>query len=258
MADTNQYFKLLEASLASPSAFLPELTAFALSSLQLESLAQYAELLERWSTRVDLIAPCPPEFLVSRHLLDSLVAAKVIEQLSSGEVPQLLSSPSTKPPSSSILDLGSGAGLPGVVLAVALPMFHVKLFEPREKRTLFLGEVVRILGLKNCKVVRSRVDYLISLPVEERGTRREPTRQEPEGLSGASSHRAGYLITRATSERDFSLSAATQALMEPGGFVVEQVTPGAAPRLAFKSFQYSYKLPPDGACRVINVSRETF
>lgn len=60
------------------------------------------------------------------------------------------------PEASTVLDLGSGAGLPGIVWAVARPDLSVTLLEPQERRTRFLHEVVEDLGLSNVSVLRGR------------------------------------------------------------------------------------------------------
>ena len=62
------------------------------------------------------------------------------------------------PESGSVCDLGSGAGLPGVVLAIARPDLSIVLLEPLLRRTVFLQEVVDDLGLRNVTVVRKRAE----------------------------------------------------------------------------------------------------
>lgn len=64
------------------------------------------------------------------------------------------------PPDTTVADLGSGAGLPGVVLAIARPDLRITLVEPLERRTTFLAEVVAELGLSYVEVVRGRAEAL--------------------------------------------------------------------------------------------------
>jgi 16S rRNA (guanine527-N7)-methyltransferase len=64
------------------------------------------------------------------------------------------------PPEAAVCDIGSGAGLPGLVLAIARPDLAVTLVEPLLRRTTFLDEVVEELGLSNVEVVRGRADDL--------------------------------------------------------------------------------------------------
>ena len=60
-----------------------------------------------------------------------------------------------------MVDIGSGAGLPGIPLAIARPDLRVTLVEPLERRTRFLLEIVESLGLDNCRVVRGRAEDVV-------------------------------------------------------------------------------------------------
>ncbi len=90
-----------------------------------------------------LIGPREPSRLWSRHVLNSGVVAPL---LGSG---------------ASVVDIGSGAGLPGIPMAIARPDCTVVLVEPLERRTKFLQEVVHSLGLANCRVVRGRAEQVV-------------------------------------------------------------------------------------------------
>ena len=95
----------------------------------LARLVCYAELIERWSQRHNLVSWKGREDLVRRHLLDALAARELLAG------------------SGALLDVGSGAGLPGVPLLVSRPGWRGVLLEPRQKRWAFLRLVVRELGL---------------------------------------------------------------------------------------------------------------
>lgn len=95
----------------------------------LERMVIYAELLETWSARHNLVRYSNRRELVERHLLDALSG----ERLLAGE--------------GTLLDVGSGAGLPGVPLLVARPGWRGVLLEPRKKRWAFLKRVIRELDL---------------------------------------------------------------------------------------------------------------
>lgn len=106
-------------------------------------LAQrYAELLSTAGVERGLIGPREAPRLWDRHLLNCAVLSEVI------------------PEGSSVVDIGSGAGLPGVVLAIARPDLTLTLAEPLLRRTTFLTEVVDELGLDNVEVVRARAEML--------------------------------------------------------------------------------------------------
>ncbi|HQR26810.1 MAG TPA: 16S rRNA (guanine(527)-N(7))-methyltransferase RsmG [Nocardioides sp.] len=103
---------------------------------------RYAGLLAGDGVVRGLIGPREGARLWSRHLLNCAALAELI------------------PPEATVCDVGSGAGLPGVVLAVARADLQVTLVEPMLRRTSFLEEVVASLGLGNVVVVRGRAESL--------------------------------------------------------------------------------------------------
>ena len=90
-----------------------------------------------------LIGPREPSRLWTRHVLNSVVIAPLV------------------PAGARVVDVGTGAGLPGIPLAIARPDLGVDLVEPLERRTTFLSEVVELLGLTGCRVVRGRAEDVI-------------------------------------------------------------------------------------------------
>ncbi|HUZ95938.1 MAG TPA: 16S rRNA (guanine(527)-N(7))-methyltransferase RsmG [Edaphobacter sp.] len=108
---------LLQPYLAPPADLLPRLSA-------------YLDLLLKWNARTNLTAIREPEEIVRRHFGESLFAARHL----GAEVDTLL-------------DLGSGAGFPGVPIALLRPEVRVTLAESQNKKAAFLREVVRTLGL---------------------------------------------------------------------------------------------------------------
>ena len=108
-----------------------------------ERLLVYLAELMKWSRRVNLIARDTPEAqVVETHFLDSLTLLPFLD--GAGEV--------------HLLDVGSGAGFPGLALACVRPDARCTLCEPRQKRVSFLRHVVRTLGLANVEVVADRVE----------------------------------------------------------------------------------------------------
>jgi len=105
-------------------------------------LEAYAALLDRWGRVHNLVRYADADELVRRHLLDALAGVAHLP-----ETPGLL------------VDVGSGAGLPGVPLLLARPEWRGLLVEPRQKRWAFLRTVVRELGL-DAEVARSRFENL--------------------------------------------------------------------------------------------------
>jgi 16S rRNA (guanine527-N7)-methyltransferase len=101
---------------------------------------RYAELLAGPGVEQGLIGPRETPRLWDRHLMNCAAIAELV------------------PPSSSVIDLGSGAGLPGIVLAMLLPDAQIVLLEPMARRARFLEECVRALGLGNATVCRGRAE----------------------------------------------------------------------------------------------------
>jgi 16S rRNA (guanine527-N7)-methyltransferase len=111
----------------------------ALAPAQITTLLDFLALLGHWNRAYNLTAVREPLQMVSRHLLDSLSIAPFVH-------------------GKTLLDVGSGAGLPGLVLAVAIPRLEVTLLDPALKRTRFLAHVIRELGLENVVVERARIE----------------------------------------------------------------------------------------------------
>ncbi|EDY87223.1 methyltransferase GidB [gamma proteobacterium HTCC5015] len=101
----------------------------------------YLALLEKWNKAYNLTAVRDPSKMVSHHLLDSLAIAPFIQ----GEC---------------ILDVGTGAGLPGIPLAIAFPEWQFTLLDSNGKKTRFVSAAKRELGLTNVDVVQARVETL--------------------------------------------------------------------------------------------------
>jgi 16S rRNA (guanine527-N7)-methyltransferase len=101
---------------------------------------RYAELLAGPGIVRGLLGPREGERLWERHLLNSALLAELV------------------PRPSTLVDIGSGAGLPGLVLAMLLPDVQVTLVEPMARRVVFLGECVAALGLDNVRIRRARAE----------------------------------------------------------------------------------------------------
>ena len=115
----------------------------AMDAAGVERLLVYLAELMKWSRRVNLIARDTPEAqVVETHFLDSLTLLPFLD--GAGEV--------------HLLDVGSGAGFPGLALACMRPDGRFTLCEPRQKRVSFLRHVVRTLGLANVEVVAERIE----------------------------------------------------------------------------------------------------
>lgn len=112
-------------------------------------LLQYFELLWRWNQIHNLVAKCAPEVMFARHFFDSLSVQLWLKTKTIREV-------------KTIVDFGTGAGFPGMVLAIANPELKFILLDSNLKKTNFLALVVAALQLHNVTVVRSRAEDYIS------------------------------------------------------------------------------------------------
>lgn len=107
--------------------------------LQRDQLLDYLELLLKWNAAYNLTAIREPAEMVSRQLLDSLAILPLVR-------------------GPRVLDVGTGAGLPGVPLAIMLPGVEFTLLDTNSKKTRFVNQVKLELGLDNLTVVQHRVE----------------------------------------------------------------------------------------------------
>lgn len=110
-----------------------------INEAQLEKLKQYVDLLSRWNKTYNLTAVRNPSEMIPTHIFDSLVVAPYIK----GE---------------HCLDVGSGAGLPGIPLAILQPDRQFMMLDTNGKKTRFIQQAIIELGLKNADVVQARVE----------------------------------------------------------------------------------------------------
>ncbi|MGI5205670.1 16S rRNA (guanine(527)-N(7))-methyltransferase RsmG [Spirillospora sp. CA-108201] len=106
----------------------------------LPTAERYAAFLAEAGVERGLIGPREADRLWERHLINCAVVSSAI------------------PKDAQVVDIGSGAGLPGVVLAIVRPDLRVTLLEPLLRRTTFLNECVELLGLRNVEVRRARAE----------------------------------------------------------------------------------------------------
>ncbi len=110
-----------------------------LSAAAQEKLLAYLALLDKWNRTFSLTALREADKAVSHHLLDSLAILPFV-------------------PAASLLDVGSGGGMPGIPLAIACPDLSVTLLDSNAKKTAFLRQAMIELGLKNVSVHAGRVE----------------------------------------------------------------------------------------------------
>lgn len=117
-----------------------------LSDAQLAQLAAYLEILHRWNARMNLTAVRDPEQMVTRHFGESLFAAQQLFPAARRHSP------------STLVDIGSGAGFPGLPIKIWAPEVDVTLIESQAKKATFLKEVIRALELQGIAVANTRAE----------------------------------------------------------------------------------------------------
>ena len=125
--------------------------ALALSDAQVHTLLAYVDWVAKWNKVYNLTAVRDPQEMLTHHLLDSLaVVAPLQRQLAAVG----------KAAGATLLDVGSGAGLPGVVVAIACPQVRVSCVDTVAKKALFIQQVAAALRLPNLQGIHARVENL--------------------------------------------------------------------------------------------------
>jgi 16S rRNA (guanine527-N7)-methyltransferase len=119
-----------------------------LSALETTRLLQFLSLLNKWNKTFNLSAVREPKEMLSRHLLDSLSLLSLVRE-------QRSVSP-TKP--FTVLDVGTGPGLPGIPLAICMPDTEFVLLDSNGKKTRFVFQACLELGIKNVEVENTRIE----------------------------------------------------------------------------------------------------
>lgn len=128
-------------SLALPLATGLTALGLDLSAAQQQQLLDYVTLIAKWNKVYNLTAVRDPAAMITQHLLDSLA---VLPHLADAK---------------RLIDIGTGAGLPGIPLAIAHPEFKITLLDSIHKKTTFLLQACLELGLTNVEVVCERVEH---------------------------------------------------------------------------------------------------
>jgi 16S rRNA (guanine527-N7)-methyltransferase len=133
----------LEAGLRSGAQAL----CLALSDAQIQHLLAYAALIQKWNKVYNLTALRDPADMLTHHLLDSLTAIAPLRRHTQGQPIK-------------VLDVGSGGGLPGVVLSICMPELNVSCVDTVTKKAAFVQQVAVSLKLPNLRGIHARVESL--------------------------------------------------------------------------------------------------
>lgn len=118
-----------------------------LSDEQIQRLLDYVALIQKWNKVYNLTALRDPADMLTHHLLDSLTAVTPLHQHTQGQAIR-------------VLDVGSGGGLPGVVLAICMPELKVSCVDTVAKKAAFVQQVAVSLKLPNLRGIHARVESL--------------------------------------------------------------------------------------------------
>lgn len=111
-----------------------------LSTLQIEQFYEYMNLLIEWNKVMNLTGITEPKEIIKKHFIDSLTILKEIDE------------------NSTIIDVGTGAGFPGIPIKIAYPNTKIILLDSLNKRIKFLDEVIKKLNLKDIKTIHGRAE----------------------------------------------------------------------------------------------------
>lgn len=110
-------------------------------SRETAALTDYAAMLRKWNPAINLVSPTTLDEIETRHIADSRALADIASAATGNWV-----------------DLGSGGGFPGLVVAICRPDLHVTLVESDRRKASFLRSVIREIGLKNATVIADRIE----------------------------------------------------------------------------------------------------
>jgi len=111
-----------------------------LSPVQIEKFFSYFDLIKKWNKKINLTSITDDNEIVVKHFLDSLTVSDLIKD------------------GSNVLDIGTGAGFPGIPLAIVRESLKFTVLDSKEKKIFFINEVIRELEIQNVKTAASRAE----------------------------------------------------------------------------------------------------
>ncbi len=229
-----------------------------LSNAQLQNISMYIDILLRWNARINLTAVRQPEYIVTRHFGESLFAARHlfpdpgVRTDTPAAGPQHPRSQRLLVPS--VLDIGSGAGFPGLPLKIWAPEIHLTLIESNHKKATFLREVIRALTLTDVDVFPGRAeDFVADADAVQSDL-------AGEHISKASPPRGNVVTLRAVERFDSALPVAAR-LVSPGGRLVLLIGQSKISRALALAPDFRWRDPvpvPLSSARVLLVGVRSF
>ncbi len=121
---------------------------FELSNFQLNQFGIYLKELNEWNKKINLTSITGDENVVVKHFVDSLGMVKVFVKYN------------VNPDGLKVVDIGTGAGFPGIPIKIVYPDIELTLIESIHKKTFFLKHIITKLNLTNCQILNSRAEIL--------------------------------------------------------------------------------------------------
>ena len=116
-----------------------------LNKEQIKKISRYLELLIQWNQKINLTSLKTPQEIIIKHFLDSISCIKVINKYTDTE-------------EISVIDVGTGAGFPGMPIKIICPSIKLSLLEARKKKTMFLEKVIEEMNFKQVKILNGRAE----------------------------------------------------------------------------------------------------
>jgi len=122
-----------------------------LNKEQIKKFSQYLELLIQWNQKINLTSLKTPQEIIIKHFLDSISCIKVFDKYIDIE-------------GISIIDVGTGAGFPGIPIKIACPSISLSLLEARKKKTIFLEKIVEEMNFQRVEILNGRAEAFGKCP----------------------------------------------------------------------------------------------
>lgn len=183
-----------------------------LDETAIAKVVQWAKLLKQWNRTFNLLGNSDSVHLIDEHLLDSLAIVPVLERY----LPR---------PEEALVDVGTGAGFPGILLAIVQPQRPIYLVEPVGKKVAFLRQSVLTLGLKNATVLAGKIEDLESLlradPAFRKGRDGASSTPQPDAEASATDPTSGASTSPSEKANEHP---ALRGLISPPHFICRAFT----------------------------------
>lgn len=190
-----------------------------LSDAQQEALLAYLSQLQRWNRTYNLTAIRDPSQMLVQHVFDSM---SIVMRLRDATKDHVASGKQV-----SVLDVGSGAGLPGTIIAILEPDWRVSCVDAVEKKTAFIRQMSGVLGLSNLQALHNRIEMLQEMNATIVTSRAFASLADFADLAGKHVARDGWLVAMKGRIPDDEISE----LQKKTDWRVERIDPVVVPEL---------------------------